>query len=76
MTHWPLQRDCNTFYGNPSGKNITTASAKWASEYLVFFKPPFRITYAGKHVAQFKVNKNCLVGFQEAFNNLYKAASG
>lgn len=76
MTNWPLQRECDSFYGNPRGKNITQPSAKWESEYLVFFKPPFRITYAGKHVVQFKVNKNCLVGFQEAFNNLYKAAGG
>jgi hypothetical protein len=76
MTKWPLQRECDSFYGNPRGKNVTQPSAKWESEYLVFFKPPFRITYAGKHVAQFKVNKNCLVGFQEAFNNLYKAAGG
>jgi hypothetical protein len=76
MTKWPLQRECDSFYGNPRGKNATQPSAKWESEYLVFFKPPFRITYAGKHVAQFKVNKNCLVGFQEAFNNLLKAAGG
>lgn len=76
MTNWPLQRDCDSFYGNPRGKNSTQASAKWESEYLVSFKPPFRITYAGKPVSQFKVNKNCLVGFQEAFNNLLNAAGG
>ena len=74
--NWPLQRDCDSFYGNPRGKNVTQPSAKWESAYLVPFKPPFRTTYAGKSVSQFKVNKNCLVGFQEAFNNLYKAANG
>jgi hypothetical protein len=74
--NWPLQRDCDSFYGNPRGKNVTQPSAKWESAYLVPFKPPFRITYAGKLVSQFKVNKNCLVGFQEAFNNLLNAAGG
>ena len=74
--NWPLQRDCDSFYGNPRGKNVTQPSAKWEAAYLVPFKPPFRITYAGKPVSQFKVNKNCLVGFQEAFNNLLNAAGG
>jgi hypothetical protein len=77
MTNWPLQRDCDTFYGNPRDpSDVTKASAKWEAEYLVPFTPPFRITYAGQPVSKFRVNKNCLTGFQEAFNNLYKAANG
>lgn len=74
--NWPLQKDCDSFYGNPRSRDITKPSAKWESEYLVTFTPPFKITYAGKPVSKFRVNKNCLSGFQEAFNNLYTAAKG
>lgn len=76
MTIWPLQKDCDSFYGNPRGKNSTQPSAKWESEYLVFFTPPFRMSFVGQRVTRFRVNKNCLVGFHEAFNNLNNAAKG
>jgi hypothetical protein len=48
---WPLQSECNTFYGNPRNqKDPSQPSPKWESENLVRVKPPFVIYYEGKQV--------------------------
>lgn len=51
MTNWPLQKDCDTFYGNPRGAN-GRASPKWESANLVYVKAPFVITYDGQPLSK------------------------
>ena len=48
---WPLQSECDTFYGNPRNRSDpSAASPKWESENLVRVKPPFAVYYEGKPV--------------------------
>ena len=48
---WPLQSECDAFYGNPRNRgNPSESSPKWESENLVRVKPPFVIYYEGKQV--------------------------
>lgn len=75
MTYqWPKQSECDKFYGNPRGRARTVPSASWEQENLIFFTPPFKMTYAGKPIKGFRFHKKCSEALMEALNNLLKAA--
>lgn len=73
MTNWPLQKDCDKFYGNPRGAN-GMASAKWESANLVNITPPFIMRYAGKPVKTLRVHKKCAESLLRVLNALWVAA--
>lgn len=64
---WPLQRDCDSFYGNPRGRN-GQASPSWESQNLTLITPPYPIQFLGKP-ARPKVHKKCA----DAFMSWYEA---
>lgn len=43
---WPLQKDCNAFYGNPDPVGRGTPSRLWEGEHLVRIEPPFPMVLA------------------------------
>lgn len=55
---WPLQRECNKFFGNPRGAD-SGASAAWEKANLVLVPCPWRLLYAGKPVRGLRVHKKC-----------------
>lgn len=70
MTSWPAQRDCDTFYGNPRGRN-GVASGKWETENLAVVVPPYQMYYAGKPIKSFRVHRKCVaatLGALQAIN--------
>lgn len=52
---WPLQSQCNTFYGNPRGRN-GQASKAWESANLVLITLAFPIYFLGKP-ARMRIHK-------------------
>lgn len=56
--NWPHQSECDTFYGNPRGRN-GQASAKWEAANLVRVVPPYQMFYDGKPIKSFKVHRRC-----------------
>ena len=32
--NWPLQKECDNFYGNPRGRNPSLPSATWEAQNL------------------------------------------
>lgn len=73
MTSWPLQKDCDRFYGNPRGAN-GGPSAKWESENLVSIRPPYRMTYAGKPITGIRVHKKCAESLKRVLNRIWESA--
>lgn len=73
MTAWPLQKDCDRFYGNPRGAN-GKPSAKWESENLVSIRPPYRMTYAGKPITGIRVHKKCAESLKRVLARIWEAA--
>lgn len=73
MTSWPLQKDCDRFYGNPRGAN-GKPSAKWESENLVSIRPPYRMTYAGKPITGIRVHKKGAESLKRVLNRIWEAA--
>lgn len=70
---WPLQSQRNAFYGNPTGQH-GQASETWKKANLVYFIPPFKMTYAGKPVAKFQVHRKILASITRIFNALWIAS--
>ncbi len=73
MSTWPLQKDCDRFYGNPRGAN-GKPSAKWESENLVSVRPPFKMTYAGKPISGIRVHKKCAESLKRVLARIWEAA--
>jgi hypothetical protein len=73
MTIWPLQSQRNSFYGNPTGKH-GQASEKWKAANLVYFYPPFRMTYAGQPVKKFLVHRKIYDSINRVFGALWIAS--
>jgi len=77
MSQWPLQRDCNAFYGDPRDpSDPTKPNAQWELENLTYIKPPYQMYYDGKPVSRIRVHKKCADAFMNVFNSLLKAADG
>jgi hypothetical protein len=68
---WPLQRDCNKFYGNPRGKN-GSASAAWESANLTLVKCPWVLRYDGKPVKGLRVHKKVAESLQRVLAAIWE----
>lgn len=50
---WPLQSECDEFYGNPRNpQDPTKPSPSWESANIVRVKPPFALYYDGRPVTK------------------------
>lgn len=70
---WPLQRDCDAFYGNPRGRFIVHADPKWESENLIFTSLPFTMQFGGKPVTKIRIHKKCATSLRRVFNAMMAA---
>lgn len=58
ITAWPLQRDCDAFYGNPRGKN-GNYSPSWAAANLVHVPCPWPLFIEKKPVPFIRIHRKC-----------------
>lgn len=56
MNRWPLQSECDAFYGDPRGR-MGQASQAWEAAHLVYLEPPFPMTFAGKPCKRIRVHR-------------------
>lgn len=73
MPKWPLQSQCDKFYGDPRGKN-GAVNVAWEAANIVSITIPYRMTYAGKPVKTIRVHKKCAEAFKAAFDAIWEAA--
>lgn len=71
--NWPLQRDCDKFYGNPRGGR-GSASSSWEIANLVRVKAPFAMYYAGRPVSGILVHRKCAQSLRRVFAKIWDAA--
>lgn len=69
---WPLQRECDEFYGNPRGAN-GRADPRWVRENLVDYSPPWRIIDEDSKevILSFKVHKKCVESLTRVMNAIW-----
>jgi hypothetical protein len=73
MNAWPLQKDCDSFYGNPRGVN-GQPSGQWERDNLTAITPPFRMTYAGHPVRTIKVHRRCALSLLRVLGKIWEAS--
>ena len=76
MSAWPRQSECDSYYGNPRGKN-GGPSAAWEAENLVYvaaFDLPFILYYDGKPVTRVRVHKKVRDAFLRVLNRIWEAS--
>lgn len=75
MTAWPLQKDCDAFYGNPRGtKDRSRANATWESANLVTVPVPFRMFFAGHPVSTIRIHRKCADSLARVLDRIWIAA--
>ena len=70
---WPLQSQCDAFYGNPRGRN-GGASAQWEKGNLTRISPPFKMQFAGKPITSIAINKKCADSLSRIFDVIWLAS--
>lgn len=71
--NWPLQRDCDKFYGNPRGTG-STPSRSWEVGCLTKVKPPFAMYYDRRPVSYILMNRKCADSFRRVLDKIWIAA--
>ena len=69
---WPHQSQCDTFYGNPRGRN-GLASGVWESANLTLITPVYPIYFLGRP-AKMRVHKKTADAWLSWFEELWKNA--
>lgn len=67
MATWPIQRNCNDFYGDPRINN-----AEWQKRCLICVIPPWKIYFDGKPVSWIKVHRKCAESFERVLQAIWK----
>lgn len=70
---WPLQADCDRYYGNPRGRN-GQVSITWKAMNLTTVRPPFVMRYAGKPVKAITIHKKCAASLSRVLQAIWVAS--
>lgn len=55
---WPIERECDAFYGNPRGRN-GQANPAWVAANIINVQVPFPLFYAGTRVTTVTSHRLC-----------------
>ena len=55
---WPLQSECDAFYGDPRGPNAGPSPA-WMKANLTHVVPPFQMTFDGRPIKGIQIHRKC-----------------
>jgi len=70
---WPLQSECDAFYGNPRGIN-GHPSKSWMQANLTRVTPLFRMTYAGQPVKSITIHRKCADSLQRVLDAVWTSS--
>lgn len=73
MPAWPHQTECDTFYGNPRGRD-GRASPKWESENLIRVQVPFQLYFEKRPIKNVVIHKKCADSLLRVFASLWHTA--
>lgn len=73
MQEWPLQRECDEFYGNPRG-GAGKASSSWEHANLTRIKPPFQMYYDGKPIKTIQIHRKCAPSLKRVLDKIWVAS--
>lgn len=71
-SRWPLQRDCDAFYGNPRAGAVV--SQKWYRENIIMVVPPFRMAMGAIPIKRFPFHRKCADALRVALDDIWERA--
>lgn len=74
MTNWPLQRDCDTFYGNPRGAGGAQVSKTWYAQNITTIVPPFRMAMGTIKITKIPVHNKCAEALGRVLAKIWEAS--
>jgi hypothetical protein len=75
--HWPLQRECEAFYGRPDGDNNGEPDRAWEDANLQRIVPPWKMYLAwdvAKPVANFRIHRLCVPSLASILGTIWAHA--
>lgn len=70
MNQWPLQSQCDSFYGNPRGRD-GNVNPKWREENLVKIVPPYKVMFGHIPMERLIIHKKCAQSAMRILNNTW-----
>lgn len=70
---WPLQSECDAFYGNPRG-DAGAVSPVWYRTNMTRIAAPFDITFAGKRVQTISIHRKCADSLSRILQGIWVAS--
>lgn len=67
---WPLQRDCDAFYGNP--RNGAKYSLTWYRQNITMVVPPFRMTMGTIPITRIPFHRKCAGALEQALADIWQ----
>jgi hypothetical protein len=72
---WPLQKECDVFYGNPRGvKNPSVVNPMWVVHNLDWVTPPFKMFYSGHLVPRFQMHRKAIDSMNRVLADIWHRA--
>ena len=73
--NWPMQSQCDSFYGNPRGSG-GRADSNWEAKHLVTIPAPFKMYYGPQEqlVSHIKIHTKCAASLQRVLAAIWDAA--
>ncbi|QTL01896.1 M15 family metallopeptidase [Aquabacter sp. L1I39] len=70
MSPWPLQREVDSFYGNPRGAG-GGPSEKWEAGNLVLVPCPWLLRFEGQSVRGIRIHKRCATSLARVLDAIW-----
>lgn len=70
---WPLQRDCDAYYGNPRGFG-GKPSPQWEADNLVIVSAPYQLFYDSRPIRGVRVHRKCADSLRRVFSRIWEAS--
>jgi hypothetical protein len=71
--NWPLQRDCDSFYGRPIGRNGAT-NPSWEAASLTTVRAPFQMYYGSTPIKGVRIHRKCADSLKRVFDRIWESA--
>lgn len=70
MNSWPLQSNCDSFYGNPRGIGGGHVNEAWYSQNIVIVKLPFEMRMGTDPITRISIHKKCAASVLRVFTSV------
>lgn len=75
INRFPLQRECDAFYGNPRGPGNAVVNAKWYKNNITLIVPPFAMAMGSIKITRIATHVKCAPALAEWLEQVWRNSS-